>query len=193
VRVGFKLVAVVTSLSCIMLVSACGSGQGGSSSSPSAPPEPTPQEQAAAYFRELAPVLKIDKSLSKKTSALGHMELQDLDDAYSVAAAMNGAFQPAIERAREMLATITPPPQFRLAHARLRRVWALASDALYFISDSLQRAVFTQTLDPGFKAKGDRYMARLREASRKYEAAIREGAKKAHVKVPKRLLLETPY
>jgi hypothetical protein len=106
---------------------------------------------------------------------------------------MESALLPDIQRAREMLAIITPPPRFRVAHARLRRLWALTYDFLYFMSDSLQRAVFTQTLAPGFKAKGDRYMARLRTASRRYESAIRAGARKSHVKVPKRLLLETSY
>ena len=72
-----------------------------------------------------------------------------------------------------------------------RRMWALTYDFLSFMSDSFQRAVFTQTVDPGFKAKGDRYVARLRKASREYEIAIRAGIKRSHLKVPKRLLLET--
>ena len=83
--------------------------------------------------------------------------------------------------------------QFRVAHARLRQEWALAYDFLYFMSDSLRGAVFTQTVDPGFKAKGDRYVARARRVSREYDIAIRAGAKTSHVKVPKRLLLETSF
>jgi hypothetical protein len=191
VKVAFKLVVISMCLSCITLVGACGSKSGGSPSP--APAPPTPQKQAAKYFKELAPVLKVDKALSKKTSKLTTMELKDRDDAYSVAAAIDGAFLPEIERAQEMLATIKPPPQFRVAHARLRQEWALAYDFLYFMSDSLRGAVFTQTVDPGFKAKGDRYVARARRVSREYDIAIRAGAKRSHVKVPKRLLLETSF
>lgn len=193
VRVAFKLVVVGLCLSCITFVVACGSEPGGSPSPASTPSELSPQKQAARYFKELTPVLKVDKALSTKTSSLSEIGLQDLDDAYSVAAAIDSEFLPDIKRAQAMLATIKPPPQFRVAHARLRRMWVLTYGLLAFVSESLQQAVYTQTLPPGFEAKADRLAARLREAGRKYEAAMRAGAKRSHVKVTKRLLLESSY
>jgi hypothetical protein len=191
VKLAFKIVLVGMCASCLTLVAACGSTPGAPSQSGPPPAEATPQQQAADYFTALAPALKLDKALSKKTSRLTRMEFQDLDDAYSVAAAIKGSFLPDVKRIQEMLATIKPPPQFRVAHVRLRRAWALGYDFLSFASDSLERVVFTRALDPGFTAKGDRYMARIRKASRRYNRALRAGARSAHVKLPKRLLLET--
>jgi hypothetical protein len=191
VKVAHKLVIIAMCLSCVAFVGACNSKSTDSSSPAPSPAELTPAKQAARYFKELAPVLKADKALSKKTPKLTRMEFKDLDDAYSVAAAIKSAFLPDVQRIRELLATIDPPPQFRVAHARLRRVWALTYDFLYFMADTLQRAVFTHALDPGFNAKGDRYMARLRKLSRQYDAALRAGARESQVKVPKRLLIET--
>lgn len=192
VRVAFKLVVVGLCLSCMTFVVGCGSDPGGSASPAATPSELSPQKQAAQYFKELTPVLKVDKALSKKMSAVAEIGLQDLDDAYSVAAGIESEFLPDIKQAQAMLATIKPPPRFRVAHARLRRMWALTYGLLTYMSDSLRQAVYTQTLPPGFEAKGDRLDARLREAGREYEAAMRAGARRSHVRVPKRLLLESP-
>jgi hypothetical protein len=191
VKVASQLAVIGLCLSCVTLAGACTSGSTGVvSPSPLLPKTQTPQQRAVEYFKELTPVLQVDRALSKKTAKLTGMELNDLDDAFGVAGVIKSSYLPDIQRARQRLAAIEPPPEFRTAHRRLLRVWTGMYNALYFLQDSLRQAVFTHTLAPGFEAKGERFMAHLRTATREYGAAMRAAARRSHVKVPARLLPE---
>ena len=188
-RVAVKVVIIGMCLAGVALVGACASKSTGTASSTPSPPKLTPREQATAYFKQLTPVAKSHDAVSKKMKKL-HLGLSSRDDAYSIAAAIKSSYLPAVEQVQGELAAVKPPPAFRAAHARLRKVIALEDDMLYFLWHALQDGVYAHTLESGFENKVERYIARLDKTGRKYNVAMRAAAKRAGVKVPKLLLAE---
>jgi hypothetical protein len=188
-RVAVKVVIIGICLSGVALAGACASKSTGTASPTPSPPKLTPREQATVYFKQLTPVVKTHDAVGKKMNKL-HIGLSDRDDAYSIAAAIKSTYLPAVEQVQGELAAVKPPPAFRAAHARLRKVIALEDDMLYFLWHALQDGVYAHTLEPGFENKAERYVARLDETARKYNVAMRAAAKGSGVKIPKLLLAE---
>ena len=187
-RVTVRMVGIALCLSFVALLGACGSKPAGT-----AMPAPSPSKtqtiklQAAAYFKSLAPVLKDNQALWVKFDKLP-AQLGTATNAFSVAARINDSYLPAIEQIQARLAAIKPPPGFGVAHVRLEKTCAVENDLLYFLQDSLQRAVYTQTAPPGFLATANRHLARLRKAISEYGIAVRAAARRSGVKVPSRLV-----
>jgi hypothetical protein len=191
VRVTVRTVVAGVGLSLLALLAACGSGSPGSASP--APPLPKAEAtrlQITAYGKALRPVVKADEALWRKISRVQAL-VGSNTNAFSMAARIDDSYLPALVQIQTRLAAIKAPPGFRTVQARLEQVCSVQNDFLFFLQDSLRRALYTHTAQPGFPAAAQRYIARWKKAVREYDLAVRAAIKRSGVKVKPRLLTGT--
>lgn len=186
-RVTVRMVVIGMCLLCVALLGACGSKPAGTATpTPSPSKTLTMQVRAATYFKTLMPVLNADQALWVKIAKL--QARFGATNAFSLAARIDNEYLPAIEQVQARLAAVKPPPGFSVAHARLEVVCVIQNNFLSFLRDALVRAVHTHSVEPGFSAEGDRYLAQLKKAILKFGTALQAAGKGAHVKIPAELL-----
>jgi hypothetical protein len=180
-NVTVRSIVVAACLSCVALLGACGSQPAGTASpSPTPPKTQTPKLQATAYLKAVTSTLNSNPKLWADSTKF----MSRAANGFSVAAKINNSYLPALEQMQAALASMDPPPVFRVAHARIRQLCATMDDTLYYLQDAIRHAVFTAALPPAFSAAGRRYMARLKKETRESAAAIRTAARRSGVKVP---------
>ena len=142
---------------------------------PHRPPPRLPKAEATrlqitAYGKALRPVVKADEALWRKISRVQAL-VGSNTNAFSMAARIDDSYLPALVQIQTRLAAIKAPPGFRTVQARLEQVCSVQNDFLFFLQDSLRRALYTHTAQPGFAA-AQRYIARWKKAVREYDLAV---------------------
>jgi hypothetical protein len=187
-RVTVRAIIVGACLGLVVLAGACGSKSAVTTSTTPAPAKTlTAKQQAIAYFKQLKPIARAEERAGKK---LEETPLSSYRNGFSAQARINNFALPVVKHMRTRLKAITPPPLFRVAHARLERECTILVNAFYDLQEAIEQAVFTGTVPPGFDAKFERYSHRLEKLDRQCDAAMRAAAKRSGVKVPKVLLMD---
>ena len=87
----------------------------------------TAERQATTYLKALTTIMNSDPKLWRDSTKV----MRQAGNGFSVAAKINNSYLPALEQMQAALASMDPPPAFRVAHAHIRQFCATMNETLY--------------------------------------------------------------